>query len=93
MKTLKQVEKPDLVVDAIAGALFLVKRDALGWPPIDWEYCCTNMPSLAEEMRICARAVVASINNITSRENEAGRNMVQSLDLSFKNAFVASKVK
>lgn len=93
MKTLKQVEKPDLVVDTIADELFLVKRDALGWPPIDWVWCCTSMPSLAEEMRIRARTVVASINDVTSRENEAGRNMVQSLDLSFKNAFVASKVK
>ena len=93
MKTLKQVEKPDLVVDAIACALLIVKRDALGWPQIDWEWCCTNMPSLTEEMRARARAVVASINDVTSRENEAGRNMVQSLDLSFKNAFVASKVK
>jgi hypothetical protein len=93
MKTLKQIENPDLVVDAIAGALFIVKRDALGWPPIDWTWCCTNMPSLTEEMRGRARTVVASINDITGRDHEAGRNMVQSLDLSFKNAFVTSQAK
>ena len=91
MKTLKQVEKPDLVVDAIAGALFIVKRDVLGWPPNDWMWCCTNMPSLTEEMRGRARAVVATIKNIAIREAEAEMQQIQPLDLSFKNAFTSQE--
>lgn len=91
MKTLKQVEKPDLVVDAIACALLIVKRDALGWPQIDWEWCCTNMPSLTEEMRARARAVVATIKNVVIREKEAEMKEIQPLDLSFKNAFISQE--
>lgn len=73
--------------EVIATAMFELMRDSLKWPPVDWEWCKKEMPTVASEMRIRARSAITSagLGPISSVVPARG---VDSIDLKFKNAFV-----